>query len=154
MSFSSWKLKVVEWRKKYGIPAPAKGNGDPVRIRILAARCAKCGTTKKVHRHHKGHEFLFACLYEEGYAARYIEFRAEDTVPLCKTHHRYIHRRYERTIEEMQVRADLTHTILEFYRLRLIVICDAYLAKPYKGKLHGPPSIRKQSPDHTYPRSR
>lgn len=138
MSYAFWKLKLVEWRARYGAPAPpVKGNGDPSRVKVLASSCARCGSRKKVHRHHKGNEFFLACI-DEHFAARYIEFRAEDTVPLCRKHHAYIHTRYQELEVEVKLWGSASYNLylvgLERYRLRFIAICDNWLAKPYKGK--------------------
>lgn len=159
MSFKSWKLKVYEWRQRYGIPAPVKGDGDPSRVRA-AIKCQKegCTATYKVRRHHKGHEFLFACIAEHLYAARYIQFHPDDTCNLCQQHHTYIHNRYDPIIVEMYIAIDFekvrpTYELLEPWRLKLVAICDEWMKKPIRRK-DAPSTIRKQVPHHSNKRSR
>lgn len=137
MSFKSWKLKVTEWRNRYGIPvANDKGNGDPSRVKC-AIKCEKngCNQTHKIRRHHKGHEFLFACIFEAGYAARYIKFHPLDTCNLCQQHHAYIHSRYEPILVDMYQYIDTekpTLDMLEPWRLKLVAICDEWIIKPIR----------------------
>lgn len=136
MSYPLWKAQVAEWREKYNVPRTAeigRRSGDPTAVRILAASCAKCGSKQRVHRHHKGHEYLFACLAPDIYAARYIEFRTEDIVALCRKHHLYIHKKYEESISIMHL-YPLTPKRLEETRLKLVAICNKWLAKPYMGR--------------------
>lgn len=132
--FDFWKMKVAMWRKIYPPPAAplVKGQFNPASVRT-ALTCAKCGSPRKVKRHHKGHEFLFAVIMPERYAARYVEFHPEDTVPLCDKHHKVIHRMYEPIIANVKAGGkDMTFEQLEAYRVRLVLKCNRWLMRKVK----------------------
>lgn len=154
--FARWKYQMVLWRQEYGSQGPPKGTHDPTKIKAPTNRCAKCGSYKSLTRHHKGHEYYFACLWPALYAARYIEFRAEDIVVLCKRGkrcHQRIHKLYDKIMKELwdyvtSCLDEITYdeqgiptfkwkhppsfAALEGYRLRMVARCDRWIARGNK----------------------
>lgn len=150
----SWKDYVIRWRKQY---PPPKVPYDPSKVRASPLRCEKCKSQWKVTRHHKGHEFYLAVIDEEAYAARYIQFRPEDIVPLCARCHERIHKLYSLIMMELRlyvndclshVEADGTpiwnhkpsRLVLESFRKRMISRCNRWL----KNKIRKPKGSRKR----------
>jgi len=153
--FSRWKAQVAQWRKRYSVPYE-RGKYDPTQVKVANARCAKCGSYTSLTRHHKGHEYYFACLLPDVYARRYIEFRSEDCITLCvrgKRCHQRVHKLYERILAELweyvqscveEITYDghgvahfkWKHTpsfaVLEGFRLRLISRCDQWISRGNK----------------------
>lgn len=100
-----YRNNVARWRAQY-IPRSLEVDGhvniDFASVIVTKRMCEKKGCKRKSdHRHHKGHEYLFATLDEETYARRYIEFRSEDIVYLCKKCHKSIHRLYQKIIDDL-----------------------------------------------------
>lgn len=73
-------------------------------------RCAKhkCKTRDWVtHRHHLRHQFMFVKAFEWrvkqsryiAFVERYFEYRDEDTVRVCSSHHREAHEKYDIIIQ-------------------------------------------------------
>jgi hypothetical protein len=89
---------VKEWERIYGKPARAF-RYDPTELTVC---CRKCGKLKKkMSRHHKGNDFFFAQMRPQDFAARYIEFRKEDTAKLCDGCHKLAHRLYKPLMEKV-----------------------------------------------------
>jgi ssDNA-binding Zn-finger/Zn-ribbon topoisomerase 1 len=123
----SYWSKVKEWRETYGVSSHAI---DLTKVKIKV-KCEKCGKQrKKMHRHHKGHEFLFASLRPDDYARRYVEFRKEDIVILCDKCHKDIHFLYESTIRRLrQATTEAVPTLeqCEEARLSLVSIFNSWI---------------------------
>lgn len=137
---------VRRWRLKYSTFQTIH-SADLSTIQIPTIKnCQKKNCKRKSdHRHHKGHEYLFATLDEETYAKRYIEFRAEDIVYLCKKCHKSIHRLYQKIIDELfqminngLIAGDLKPKLIEEYRLKLVKKCEDWLNRglPNRKKLN------------------
>lgn len=129
--FTAWKKQVAEWSKEDSYEPPA---GDLTQIKLRVARtCAKCGTTfGHIHRHHKGHEYLWARLLPKCYAHRYVEFRDEDTVDLCNRCHLKIHKLYEIRLYPLwpllaSQDGKVTHKQAELFRQKLIRCCNRWI---------------------------
>jgi hypothetical protein len=79
-----------------------------------------------IHFKHKAHTKIY-----QRFALRYYEFRPEDCVDLCRTHHREIHRLYWRTIGLVALRLgackkwswQMAHDLMDQLRRE----CDAWL---------------------------
>lgn len=100
-NFKRWTENVTRWRIKYSVPDPGTMVFDPTRI-VAVRRCAKCNSVRsKMSRHHKGHEYLFAVLLEDRFAARYILFHPDDVVWLCDRCHRRAHVIYSKLVGEV-----------------------------------------------------
>src|SRR5882762_7553571 len=106
--------------------------------RVLIKVCAKCGrNNRRLSRHHKGHEYLWACLLPEFYAKRYNEFRKEDVVSICQRPcHENIHKIFRRRLGKLgfwELLGDqggvITHKQAEHYRLLLVQTTDEWLAR-------------------------
>lgn len=97
-NFTEWKANVDRWKAKYEYKIRTF---SPANI-VVAKRCCKCGSIReKMHRHHKGHEYVFACLMEERYAARYIQFHPNDVDWLCFRCHKRAHTIYKRVMKAL-----------------------------------------------------
>lgn len=141
---------MLAWKLKYPVkPTCPKGRHDPTKIRCSPLRCVKCGKTEKISRHHKGNEFYLAVVAEHFYAARYVQFRATDVVPLCLECHGEIHTICWAVMDELRayiadcldyVEEDNTpvwrykpqYKVLESYRRRMVSKCDRWLNKQLK----------------------
>ena len=137
-SLLRWEGKRDEWRRRYG--APSTGTFDPTNISVIRI-CGKCTASRvKMSRHHKGHEFLFACLMEEKYAPRYILFHSDDVVWLCNKCHIRAHVVIEKLVKEvwkyyntqMCLEEPLEFDTLEKIRKRIVRATNRWLA--YKKK--------------------
>ena len=111
--------------------------------------CAKpkCKTGDFViHRHHKGHQYLFVMAFTskagqpryERFVKRYFEYRPEDIVPLCSSHHRAIHEIYEEIITahcKSYHRPPRLWTwgMAEVLMGDLIARCNKWLQRPSRG---------------------
>lgn len=161
--YRQYKIRIARWRSLYG-SQQVKGEHDPAKLKVPTNRCAKCGSFQDLTRHHKGHEYYFACLLPETYAPRYIQFRQEDCVMLCKRGkrcHQRIHKLYDKIMKECweYVSACLREIVydssgiahfewhhkpdfaaLEGYRLRMVSRCDSWLLR--KNKKYKPSSYR------------
>lgn len=146
-----WKIRVARWRAQFA-ESPQRGKYDPGQTK-LTNRCAKCGNTKRLTRHHKGHEYFFACILPEIYAERYIRFVPSDCVVLCiggKRCHQRVHNLYKKIMDEAwayvqtclkEVQYDNVgiaqftwnhkpdFAVLESFRLRLVSRCDRWLER-------------------------
>lgn len=143
-----WRARVLRWKQLYPDPRIVRGKYDPSKVSATPLRCKKCGATEGVTRHHKGHEYLFACVMPEWYAARYVRFDRSDWVPLCTDRcHVRIHELYAPIVDEIKLYindclADSSHEgpfstyvwlhrpdrrVLESFRKRLIAKCDWWL---------------------------
>ena len=92
MRLHEWHEKVEEWEKKYGKPKPLKS----VDLRKVGTKCVKCKKLrKKMNRHHKGNDLMWAYLHPDEFAPRYIEFRVDDIAFLCKSCHKKVHTLYD-----------------------------------------------------------
>lgn len=129
----SWFEVTAEWRKKYPIQ---RRPYNPANVSCSTKQCAKCESTWKITRHHKGHEYYFAVIKEEWYAERYIQFYPEDVVPLCERCHLKVHMLYQPVMDEVltYVRsgAEITKEALEKFRKRLVQKCDKWLLNKIK----------------------
>ncbi len=131
--------QVESWRKKYGPPVSESIKGrDLTTVTSLRADriCAKkgCDRTKGLHRHHKGHDYLFACILPDVYAAIYIQYRNQDCVYLCSQHHKAIHRYYAPVVDEFlaeiaNLRGKDIELCCEKYKKRLTVMCDNFVKR-------------------------
>lgn len=106
-------------------------------------RCAKCGRyDRKLDRHHKGYESLFASILPAKYQADYDKFRKEDLVDLChgrRNCHYRIHQIYARRLGHWGFWAlmskqggKLTFKQCEHYRKLLIQECHEWLVRGNK----------------------
>lgn len=105
---AKYNANTARWRSNYFAKAEReellKGFSISADLSVvqIVRTCAKSGCKRKpAHRHHKGHEYLFATLDEEKYAERYIRFLPDDVVWLCKKCHMSIHRKYNKFIAAM-----------------------------------------------------
>lgn len=99
--FSNYKYILSIWIKEYG-PVPDK----PRVINLTQTKqrkCVVCGRRNDLHRHHKAHDFYFACLRPDLYAARYIRFLDEDIDLLCDKCHKAFHKRLKPLVREANV---------------------------------------------------
>lgn len=148
--FNKWKQQVTEWeqeeRKKkdgwwniHSLGSEAYTlNLTSVRVRV----CAKCGTIEgRIHRHHKGHEYLFARLLPSKYASRYVQFLDKDIVLLCDTNkcHLKIHKLYQPRLAELWPLLEkqdgrITYEQAERFRLKLIRCCNKWLKEKKRGR--------------------
>lgn len=140
-----WRKQVEEWTEleSKGEKVAAQVNSTP-NLTLVALRiprvCAKCGETEGlIHRHHKGHEFLWAKLLPEKYARRYIEFRDSDIVMLCEKRkcHFKIHKLYEPRLYDLWnllylQDGEITYEQAERFRLKLIRCCNNWLKRKVK----------------------
>lgn len=105
--------------------------------KLARRRCVKCWRyDRRLDRHHKGHEYLFACLLPDKYLARYNEFRVEDVVDLCVKHHKSIHVIYKRRLGAwgfwtLLAKQDgkVTFVQAERFRKRLVNECHVWLRR-------------------------
>jgi hypothetical protein len=131
MGIEEHHAQVKEWERIYGKPSGGLRAFDPALVRVC---CAKCGKIRKrMSRHHKGAEFMFACYFPDYYARRYIEFRREDCVRLCSTCHKKIERLTKPLKDQFKLlmsrrfqrypKADI-----EIYRLQIVARCEHWLS--------------------------
>jgi hypothetical protein len=98
-NYRSWVTNVENWKKTYGLPA--NYNFNPINVTVVK-RCVKCNSVRKrMARHHKGHEYLFACILPHVYAARYIQFLIDDVAWLCDRCHTRIHTLYKPIVDKV-----------------------------------------------------
>lgn len=117
-----------------------------IKVKLDEAFCEKhkCKGPRH-HRHHRGHEFLFAVRWEGSkdpkkieWCQRYWKFRDEDIVFLCPEHHAEVHLAYDRIIishnRGLHKPCD-QYTVAEAESLRkeLQKYCDKWLKKETKG---------------------
>lgn len=117
-----------------------------LKVKLGEAFCEKpkCKRAKQ-HRHHRGHEFLFAIRWtgtkdpdKKAWNKRYWSFREEDLVRLCPRHHAEIHLLYDQIImahnRRIGKKCDL-YTVKEAEELRkeLQAACDKWMKKETKG---------------------
>lgn len=95
MNFAKYNAITLEWKKQY----PCKPIIEPYDPTKTLAGCIRCGSTRKLSRHHIANDFWFACLRPDLYAARYIQFRKEDVVLLCDRCHKLVHTHYRKLME-------------------------------------------------------
>jgi hypothetical protein len=127
-------MQVLAWRKKY-VVVEYKFGHDLTKVRAIRPVCEKvgCNNSSRIHRHHKGHDYIFACLFPDIFAPRYIEFNPEDIVYLCNTHHEKIHRYYKPVVDEFYYMFNGTDSKLaqlklcDEYKARLTEMCDKFL---------------------------
>ena len=131
-----WKAQVEQWQQDEQVIDKSRTLVNPTLISIR--RCVKCGVTGiNIHRHHKGHEYLWARLLPAKSARRYIEFRPKDWVCLCVKHHLKIHRLYEPRLHTLwallnRQNGRITFKQAEQYRLKLVRCCDNWIKKGSK----------------------
>jgi hypothetical protein len=120
-----------------------------VDLNRVSTRCAKlkCRTRDFVlHRHHKGHQYMFVKVFAwrvgtpqyDAFVRRYFEYRDEDCVRICASHHREIHEKYDAIIQwDMQKLGKRLHhytwTQAEALMDKLITQCNDWLEKRTKG---------------------
>lgn len=98
MSIERYFAITKQWEKEYGVKSRSF-NYDITEARLC---CLKCGKLKsKMSRHHTGNDFFFAQMMPQHFAARYIEFRKEDTAKLCDKCHKNAHRIYKPLLDEL-----------------------------------------------------
>jgi hypothetical protein len=126
--------QVKEWERKYGKPSNGLRQFNPMLIKVC---CSKCGKLRKrMSRHHKGAEFMFALRFPDWYAARYIRFLPEDCVRLCSTCHKKIERLTKPLKNEfrdwynyMWCQGKIpTHEQVEKFRKRIVARCEHWLS--------------------------
>jgi hypothetical protein len=128
-----------------------------IKVNLKEAFCKKPGCKKaRRHRHHRGHEFLFAIRWQAiledpslanyfkdadkiaEWVKRYWSFHHDDIVDLCANHHAEIHLIYDRYImahnRKKGYRLDL-YSYQDAVELRdlLRAVCDEWLKKESKG---------------------
>jgi len=102
MNFEEWQAQVKEWRAKYKTPI------DLTKLSTYY-RCVACDLSRMetvIHRHHKASDFIFALMYPEKYAKKYVQFRSLDCVPLCSKCHEEVERFYAPIKFKMYVQID------------------------------------------------
>jgi len=126
----AYERNVLEWKKKYNWVQPPF---DPSRV-IAVKKCGMrgCGAKTKLHRHHRGHEYLLARIMPDVYAIRYLSFHPDDIVIVCQKHHSDLHRLYMPYIYDLPDAP--THAELEDLRMVLRNVCDTYLRGGKKKK--------------------
>lgn len=141
-NFKRWSENVTRWRIKYCVPDPGTMVFDPTRI-VVVRRCVKCNSVRsKMSRHHKGHEYLFAVLLEDRYAARYILFHPDDVVWLCDRCHRRAHVIYAKIVGEVWAyvwecennNKPLDPVVLENFRQKILKTFNRWIAYKKKRK--------------------
>lgn len=134
--------RVERWKKRY-LPGLQKGQYNPAQIVVRQSReqCAKCKSWRNINRHHKGHEYLFACIREDLYASRYVQFHPDDLVSLCKDCHLHIHKLYKQTVFDVNSyvyecfwnQKEPQFEVLEEFRKKMVRQCESWLRrKPRK----------------------
>lgn len=92
MRLREYFARLRDWEEQYGKPKKRK----QFDLSKVNAKCTKCRKARKrMSRHHKGNDMLWANLYPDEFAPRYIEFRDEDIALLCNRCHRKIHEIYD-----------------------------------------------------------
>lgn len=99
MIVSRYYAITKQWEKEYGVTKSRAFNYDITEARLCCRRCGKL--KKKMSRHHTGNDFFFAQMMPEHFAARYIQFRKEDTAKLCDDCHKLAHRMMKRYVAEI-----------------------------------------------------
>lgn len=148
--FHAWQKQVTEWEREETKKQDGWWNlnstGSVARtynLTTVSIRvCAKCGTRDgRIHRHHKGHEYLWARLLPSRYASRYIQFLSEDVVFLCDTNkcHLKIHKLYQPRLVELwplleKQNGRITYEQAERFRLKLVRCCVNWLKRKKKVK--------------------
>lgn len=133
--FKQWESQYLQWKEIYKVK-PVEKSFNPTSI-TLFKQCAKCKKTKgRLTRHHKGHEYLFACIMPQFYAERYIQFHPDDINWLCSKCHKRIHHLYMPIVNEVSLYVNTTLVVdyhrLEQFRLRIIEYYEKWLSrKPY-----------------------
>lgn len=121
-------------------------NADLSKVTIRCKK-KKCNTKDFIlHRHHKGHQYLFVALFvwrlEEPryrrFVKRYYEYNPEDVVHVCSCHHREVHELYDFTIQEHVDRnkrrlVDFTWKQAEALMAALVALCNDWLGQKTKG---------------------
>lgn len=154
--FTNYLTIRKEWNRKYG------QNISPNNINLTAIvavkRCCKCGSIRKrMSRHHKGNEFLFACLLEKHYAPRYILFHPDDCDWLCDRCHIRAHVLYSSVVLNIyayvQFRNERDLPIefhrLERFRLQILAIYDKWIHFKKKKKKRKKRRITKNARANT-----
>lgn len=140
-NFGEWSETVERWKVKYGSSVQLR-TFNPTSIMVVK-RCCKCSSVRaKMSRHHKGHEYLFAVLMEERYAARYIQFHPDDVDWLCNRCHVRAHVIYQKVLKEVydyvylcqDTGKPLQYEVLESFRQRLIKTYLKWVAYKKKRK--------------------
>lgn len=90
MKYNTYAQNIAIWHKQFGKPLSAYA--------AFYGPCARCGK-KSHHRHHKAHDYIFACVLPKRFAQRYIQFHPDDIDFLCKKCHVNAHRIYHELIE-------------------------------------------------------
>jgi len=152
-NFEEWKENVDRWKAKYGLQPVRSFSITSI---VVVKRCVKCNSVRvKMHRHHKGHEYLFACIMEERYAPRYIQFHPDDVDWLCVRCHKRAHTIYQRILIHLWAYLDTcrhnntvpTYDELEKYRQMIIAAYNKWVKYKKKRrkrrKKHGNASTRK-----------
>lgn len=138
LNFEAWKENVERWKAKYGVQPIRSFSITSI---VVVKRCAKCNSVRvKMHRHHKGHEYLFACIMEERYAQRYIQFHPDDVDWLCVRCHKRAHTIYQRILvhlwaylERCELNSQIpTYDQLEIYRKMIVTTYNKWVT--YKKK--------------------
>lgn len=88
MKHLSYRQTVAIWSKVYNVKTMPLTHYGP---------CARCGK-KGTQRHHKAHDYLFACVMPNLYAKRYLEFHPDDIAILCRKCHINCHKIYDELI--------------------------------------------------------
>jgi hypothetical protein len=147
-----WRANVARWKEKYPDPKLERGKYNPTLAHATPLRCVKCHTDQMVSRHHKGHEYIFACIMPEWYASRYVRFVRTDWIPLCYKCHARIHEIYTPIIDAVKlyireriakieiIKGEQVITwkykpdrrALESFRKQMIARCDRWLRSKNK----------------------
>ena len=168
-NFQRWRNTVEEWKAIYGTSNSSSINTDfNISSIVVVKRCKKCGKIRKrVSRHHKGHEYLFACLLPDKYASRYILFHPDDVVWLCDKCHTRVHVVYQSIIKKLWRYIDnrykcdqpIQPMVIESFRIRIVKACNVWLdfkppkKKKRKRRRNYDPTSRQQRSYRTYVRS-
>lgn len=139
MSKRAYFAQVEEWRKKYGVKPALNFNGDPTAIKAGCARCAK--VRRKMSRHHKANDFLFARLLPDEYAPRYVQFHPEDIDRLCDQCHRSWHKSsaFDKVYRACMLSLSINNRVVskewcERWRNKFLDAYNEWMAKPYRSR--------------------
>ena len=142
MIYSTYNTIVNEWKIKY----PFKPIIQPYNPTADFSCCIRCGSRRKLSRHHKGNDFYFATLRPDLYAARYIQFRPEDIAKLCDRCHKLVHTNYKKMmlqVKHSQPYGLVTQEWCDHWINEFRSWFDKWIQKPYtkRKKRRKPPQV-------------
>lgn len=115
MKYPSYTQNIIVWTRLYNVTVLPLIHYPP---------CVRCGK-KSVNRHHKAHDYLFACILSDTYAKRYLEFHPDDIDFLCRKCHVNCHRIYDELIEALNAELSL-HKGKNYNLDKIREVCNTY----------------------------